>query len=963
MRRQPKGFTPVNPNELRSLSEKKEQESKKSYDSTVVTDTFAELPTLDQRPKTSALHFSYQSYQKEAQEQLKSDPDVGDDFTVSINSVNNDSFGSMHSSDRDEKEIGLLEGEDIFSEEDAGELGLELENDDEPVLTANQRRLARVTSALGRTYHWLDNVMTRAWPLAFTALILNDLGNYYAHQNTRFDTTERDVWMGWSQHPNLPTLLNHLGSDLPGETNLFWAPVLTVAVFSFAGACIGRPVQDWIVSELNIQYTWPDLMPDHPQAKKILKGVAKSAAIIWSLFAYTRLLELLIQKSIQYDHFLNAKHTCEAEDKIYDLVSRLGNYACAVCPEWDEILLKDIYTSQDCLRGLLATERTPQNILDRVSLLAKYNDLTELDFSRQNILAWSDEIFASILAVLTRPGLSLNLNLTISADSLQPFPVGKFNSISQFLRQTSTRSLDVSNQQLGPELGRRLINSLPLSVENFVAVNSALGDSVTALNQSFTGLRNLNVGTNGINDLQFQALFTEVIVANTTSLQVSGNQLGDLSLITIGTTLNRTQITRLGLSSLQQLTVNGLRPLGQGIAGSLLTNLDLSNNQLDQREIIAFSPWLKNSTLQFYNFSFNNMVASYAVKQFFAGLPVSLKSLSIVYVNLDDAGMTELAAFISNNTLESLDISQNNFSNVGWNTLIPALFQSNIVEFVARNNLLTPAHLGSFATGLRNATASALRSVDISDNSNLDDNSLIEFLDACASAGVTKLVLSNTDASDAVANKIAALLKSGYALNYLDINNSGITRAGVTTILEAAAGSQLVIFKSAHIQLTDPDLYQAAQLMLKAPHSLSYLGNQQLNQDQRINLASSTPTTQIADWDFSTVGPYGRGLAAFNQAQQFTFFNESAVASPVASLSGARAVNSTNTTNESSMNSSDRLSANAELISYVVGVSLFIFLLRSMFKPVRQFLFSRPAPVNPTAADEFNLTNNNQLTR
>jgi hypothetical protein len=325
-------------------------------------------------------------------------------------------------------------------------------------------------------------------------------------------------------------------------------------------------------------------------------------------------------------------------------------------------------------------------------------------------------------------------------------------------------------------------------------------------------------------------------------------------------------------------------------------------------------------------------------------MPNSLKYLLIINVNLNDTGMEELAKLITKILLETLDISQNNFSIDGWSSLISSLFRSTVATFITRNNLLSPEHLKVFTASLVNSTRAPFERIDIGDNQNLDDASLIDFVDACAKSGLKTLVLSNTEAGDAVAFKIASLLKSGSLFEHIDIDDTKISRVGLLEIIKAAVGSNLKILNSYHIALTDDDLYQVALLMLNAPVDTSYLGSKFLNEDQIRNLVRSIPALPLTRWDFTTTGPLGRGFLAFMQAQQYSYLNVSPLYTPnlpsefEAFLQTQLATNFNNnyTDNLPAVNDSTDSSNGTQpnLIIYLVGVVLFLLLLKNMMKPL-----------------------------
>ncbi|KAJ3313882.1 hypothetical protein HDV04_001443 [Boothiomyces sp. JEL0838] len=171
------------------------------------------------------------------------------------------------------------------------------------------------------------------------------------------------------------------------------------------------------------------------------------------------------------------------------------------------------------------------------------------------------------------------------------------------------------------------------------------------------------------------------------TLILSGNEFGDKEATFIAEGLRQNQFLQVLDISRNDIGDIGGIALGNGLVHNEgLKELNVSWNQIRIRGITGFLNGAKdNSTLNKLDLSHNgigdngNCLVTYLAK-------TSIKSLNLGYTRMDDTSFAQFwKAVESNRSLNELDVSGNNFSNISMMTMLKGLTSTKIVNLVVKN--------------------------------------------------------------------------------------------------------------------------------------------------------------------------------------------------------------------------------------------------------------------------------------
>ncbi|PIO24183.1 hypothetical protein AB205_0216880, partial [Aquarana catesbeiana] len=156
---------------------------------------------------------------------------------------------------------------------------------------------------------------------------------------------------------------------------------------------------------------------------------------------------------------------------------------------------------------------------------------------------------------------------------------------------------------------------------------------------------------------------------------------------------------------------------------------------------------------------------------------------------LTDSSCSHLASVIRNNqTLRTLDLSDNNLEGPHFRDLMEALTTSRIEELQLRYNDLTDSSCPHLASGIRNNQT--LRRLDLSEN-NLGGTYFSDLMEALTTSRIEELHLYKNHLSDSSCPHLASGIRTNQTLRTLDLSENNLKGLNFSDLKEALTTSRI----------------------------------------------------------------------------------------------------------------------------------------------------------------------------
>ncbi|XP_040188673.1 NACHT, LRR and PYD domains-containing protein 3-like [Rana temporaria] len=207
------------------------------------------------------------------------------------------------------------------------------------------------------------------------------------------------------------------------------------------------------------------------------------------------------------------------------------------------------------------------------------------------------------------------------------------------------------------------------------------------------------------------------------------------------------------LQSCRVINVNlrSCRVLSEGVRKLIpalhnIKSLRLRFNQLIDISCSHLASGIRhNQTLRTLNLSWNNLEGPHFRDLMEALTTSRIEELDLSYNDLTDSSCPHLASGIRNNqTLKTLNLSENNLEGPHFRDLMEALTTSRIEELLLDNNHLTDSSYPHLASGIRNNQT--LRTLNLSGN-NLGGPQFRDLMEALTTSRIEKLLIKNSHLS------------------------------------------------------------------------------------------------------------------------------------------------------------------------------------------------------------------------
>jgi len=490
--------------------------------------------------------------------------------------------------------------------------------------------------------------------------------------------------------------------------------------------------------------------------KKLLPLFLVATALY--LYAELRYWSTQVLKSMAIGEFIDAIQSCHKAGKIFQYIDDIGNYACMVCPDWEFVRLDKRYSAQGCLDGLLRSSLSPEEILTNLARLLKHSGLNAIDFSQQDLSAWTEQewdLFLNQFLQIPLQTLAL-FNLSNSASNNAQVSLAKIQSLMNFLRRVTVQKLDLMNQALGAAF-TQLMPSLFNNVTEYL---------------DLTGIR---------------------LTENETTA-IAGN---------IGTALRWLILTN------NQIGDNGVLLLSAAMANSSLTHIVMNNIVLGdvglQALAIAFVNTARNMTILAAN-NFFTYLSMDAIGRTF-GWAVS--AISLANSGLEESAVIILSPYLGN--LQSADLSDNSITDTAMAVLAPAIQNStSLLRLVLRNT-----GLSGFSLSLLTASFPiVLRILDLSGNQNVGGQLVALVMNL--PPALQSLILADIEMGDVAATSLVErLLNTSHPLRELDVSGNSLTITSGLQIIQLLIHGTLMVLNLSRNMLAGIGQSLAAVL----PHS------------------------------------------------------------------------------------------------------------------------------------------------
>ncbi|XP_040203072.1 NACHT, LRR and PYD domains-containing protein 3-like isoform X3 [Rana temporaria] len=380
--------------------------------------------------------------------------------------------------------------------------------------------------------------------------------------------------------------------------------------------------------------------------------------------------------------------------------------------------------------------------------------------------------------------------------------------LASVIRNNQTlRTLDLTENNLeGPDF-RDLMEALTTSrIEELQLKDNHLTDSscphlASGIRNNQT-LRTLDLTVNNLEGPHFRDLMEALTTSRIEELRLSSNNLTDRSCphLTSGIRNNQTLRT-LDLSD-NNLEGPHFRDLMEALTTSRIEELQLYDNHLTDRSCPHLASGIRNNqTLRTLDLSGNNLEGPHFRDLMEALTTSRIEELQLYDNHLTDSSCPHLASGIRNNqTLRTLGLSENNLEGPDFRDLMEALTTSRIEELQLDNNHLTDSSCPHLASGIRNNQT--LRTLDLSDN-NLEGPHFRDLMEALTTSQIEELRLSSNHLTESSCPHLASGIRNNQTLRTLDLSNNNLEGPDFRDLMEALTTSRIEKLQLYDNHLTD----------------------------------------------------------------------------------------------------------------------------------------------------------------
>jgi hypothetical protein len=716
--------------------------------------------------------------------------------------------------------------------------------------------------------HFVDGasfVINKLWAPTFSGLFLFEMGTFFSKPDERYGTTLGDIILGNGN--NQLAITSNLGSDLPGE----WIFSLWLALIGGAitiGGIIQLARQYYQenmtddarqIQDQDTQITSPDTNnieltadPNLSHSNKILTGLKslyinysdwksgqkvniKLEPLFWLFLSYIlyadmRLIKLFIKKIIALSEYLNQKKSCENEGKQFLYLPDYGNYECTVCGDWDFIEPRDVFDPQACLSGLLGPGNSPEFILSNLERVLKFGPNKTLDLSGQHWTNWTKTQWSNFLSNVSHTAHHFDIfNLSSSVLNLGFAHDGKVAELTDFLKKVNISRLDLRNQGMGN--AEASVLSPALSNLHYLDMTSNRLTQTGFLINNTQTFEVLKLSNNPFKTSEIPKLFQPFQYASLTQLDVSQTNLNAEDLEALSKALENSKIKKLDISK-NDFSQADLNVLGKNLS---LDEINLSQCHLSDQQVVDFVSAQENHVTK-ADFSKNTLTDSVVIGIISASANGNLTTLNLNDNLISDVGAEELSKGSTETNIKEVGLAGTQITKEGFEKLLQGSFSS--ID-TSRNPI------GNDAAQLLDdyKNTSSVENIDLS-STGMTDIGGKNLASALVGSNILALSVSNNKLSDQSLVPIVNNLESS---NVTDINikNNQMELNGAMALAETLPRTKLKNIDLQNNKIPDEGgLVLAKSLIQPTPHSES-LGDEKISRDMILAVRRSKPVTDV----------------------------------------------------------------------------------------------------------------------
>ncbi|MBA2655353.1 MAG: hypothetical protein H0U71_09875 [Gammaproteobacteria bacterium] len=489
---------------------------------------------------------------------------------------------------------------------------------------------------------------------------------------------------------------------------------------------------------------------------------------IMQAFAFARYLEVVVKKSHELKTFNDNKETCETKKhELWRYVPEIGNYDCVVC-DWPMVYLRDKYTAQGCLDGLLRSQDDISPYLKRLKEIVKYGEgIESIDMSSRKIADWEEEKLKLFLDVFS-PLPSLQLFNASSAIPNTIWPNDKkIEYLNQFFRTKTIHSLDMSGQNLGASNFYNLLKTSDgwICAPYLDVTDNKLGDLGFSYLKSVTEY--CKVGTlaasyNGVTPRGIFQFSSNLTTPMLDELYLRGANVDQASFETVVESVSQNKIKVFDIS-FSDLTGIDMGNFDQKSSGCALETFEMEGCFLTDNQVNKMGPSFKN---------------------------IPFKKVGVANNAFNSWGGTSLIYNVQYTTITSLNLRGNHLDDDFIENVIPMLPDLKIEHLDLSNCPISPEAFNSLIDNL----PPTLKYLNLSDTQ-FDDINLEQLIIALLTKlkNLESLVLNSTKITDLGIEKLAEkIIKINYPLRALYVRRAQITNKGLGFLSQALPGNSFL---------------------------------------------------------------------------------------------------------------------------------------------------------------------------
>ncbi|XP_077321247.1 NACHT, LRR and PYD domains-containing protein 3-like [Lithobates pipiens] len=277
---------------------------------------------------------------------------------------------------------------------------------------------------------------------------------------------------------------------------------------------------------------------------------------------------------------------------------------------------------------------------------------------------------------------------------------------------------------------------------------------------------------------------------NIKSLRLDNTHLTDSSCPHLASGIRNNQTLRTLNLTGNNLEGPHFRDLMEALTTSRIKELQLDNNHLTDSSCPHLAPGIRNNqTLRTLNLSDNNLEGPHFRDLMEALTTSRIEELQLYNTHLTDSSCPHLASGIRNNqTLRTLNLSGNNLGGPHFRDLMEALTTSRIEELQLPSNHLTDSSCPHLASGIRNNQT--LRTLGLSGN-NLEGPHFRDLMEALTTSRIEELQLHNNHLTDSSCPHLASGIRNNQTLRTLGLSGNNLEGPHFMDLMEALTTSRI----------------------------------------------------------------------------------------------------------------------------------------------------------------------------